>query len=42
VAMSYMAGRLPGVSPDVAHTYRLFSHVGLVVMGPRPRRSCRA
>ncbi|MFN3888234.1 MAG: HDOD domain-containing protein [Aquabacterium sp.] len=37
VAMSYMAGRLPGVSPDVAHTYGLFSHVGLVVMAQSVR-----
>jgi HD-like signal output (HDOD) protein len=32
VAMAYIAGRLPGMSADVAHTYGLFSHVGMPVM----------
>ncbi|WP_236651053.1 HDOD domain-containing protein [Aquabacterium fontiphilum] len=31
-AMSYLAGKLPGVSADLAHTYGLFCHVGLPVM----------
>ena len=31
-AMAYIAGRLPGMSPDVAHTYGLFCHVGTPVM----------
>lgn len=30
--MSFLAGRLPGVSADLAHTYGLFCHVGLPVM----------
>lgn len=30
--MSYLAGKLPGVSADLAHTYGLFCHVGLPVM----------
>lgn len=32
VAMAYIAGCLPGMSADVAHTYGLFSHVGMPVM----------
>jgi HD-like signal output (HDOD) protein len=32
VVMAYMAGKLPGVSSDLAHTYGLFCHVGLPVM----------
>ena len=31
-AMEYIALKLPGMSPDVAHTYGLFCHVGLPVM----------
>ncbi|MBT9598967.1 MAG: HDOD domain-containing protein [Vitreoscilla sp.] len=31
-AMGFLARRLPGVSPDVAHTCGLFSHVGMPVM----------
>lgn len=32
LAMGFMARRLPGMSPDVAHTFGLFCHVGLPVM----------
>jgi HD-like signal output (HDOD) protein len=32
LAMGFLARRLPGVSPDVAHTCGLFSHVGMPVM----------
>jgi HD-like signal output (HDOD) protein len=32
LAMSQLAQRLPGVSPDLAHTYGLFHHVGLPVL----------
>lgn len=32
LAMSFMAGKLPGVSADLAHTYGLFCHVGMAVM----------
>lgn len=32
LTMGYLARRLPGVSPDVAHTCGLFSHVGMPVM----------
>lgn len=32
LVMSFLAGRLPGVSPDLAQTYGLFCHVGLPVM----------
>jgi len=32
IAMSYIACQLPGMSPDVAHTYGLFCHVGMPVM----------
>ena len=31
-AMSHLAERLPGMSPDLAHTYGLFCHVGMPVM----------
>lgn len=31
-AMAFLARRLPGLPPDVAHTCGLFSHVGLPVM----------
>jgi HD-like signal output (HDOD) protein len=31
-AMEYIAHKLPGMSPDLAHTYGLFCHVGLPVM----------
>ncbi len=31
-AMAFIAGKLPGTSPDVAHTYGLFCHVGMPVM----------
>lgn len=31
-AMAFLARRLPGIPPDVAHTCGLFSHVGLPVM----------
>jgi HD-like signal output (HDOD) protein len=31
-AMQYIATRLPGMSPDLAHTYGLFCHVGVPVM----------
>jgi HD-like signal output (HDOD) protein len=30
--MAYIARKLPGMSPDLAHTYGLFCHVGLPVM----------
>jgi HD-like signal output (HDOD) protein len=32
VAMAFMAGKLPGMSADLAHTYGLFCHVGIPVM----------
>ena len=32
VAMGFIAGQLPGMSADVAHTYGLFCHVGVPVM----------
>lgn len=32
VAMGFIARKLPGMSPDVAHTFGLFCHVGLPVM----------
>ncbi|HSI57461.1 MAG TPA: HDOD domain-containing protein [Ideonella sp.] len=32
LAMSFIAGKLPGMSRDLAHTYGLFSHVGMPVM----------
>ncbi|MGE5451345.1 MAG: HDOD domain-containing protein [Acidobacteriota bacterium] len=32
IAMTYLAHRFPGMSPDVAHTFGLFCHVGLPVM----------
>lgn len=32
LAMAYIARKLPGMSPDVAHTFGLFCHVGLPVM----------
>lgn len=32
LAMTFIAGKLPGMSADVAHTYGLFCHVGLAVM----------
>ncbi len=32
IAMTYLAHRFPGMSPDIAHTYGLFCHVGLPVM----------
>lgn len=32
VAMQFMASKLPGMSPDMAHTYGLFCHVGMPVM----------
>ncbi len=32
LAMSHLAERLPGMSPDLAHTYGLFCHVGMPVM----------
>jgi len=31
-ALSFMAGKLPGMSADVAYTYGLFCHVGMAVM----------
>lgn len=31
-AMSFIAHKLPGMSPDIAHTYGLFCHVGMPVM----------
>ena len=31
-AMGFIAQHLPGMSPDVAHTYGLFCHVGMPVM----------
>lgn len=37
LAMSFMAGRLPGVSADLAHTYGLFCHVGMAVMAQSVR-----
>jgi HD-like signal output (HDOD) protein len=32
VAMGHIARQLPGMSPDLAHTYGLFCHVGMPVM----------
>jgi len=32
VAMSFIARHLPGLSPDMAHTYGLFCHVGIPVL----------
>ncbi len=32
LALEFIANKLPGLSPDVAHTYGLFCHVGLPVM----------
>jgi HD-like signal output (HDOD) protein len=32
VALAFIARQLPGMSPDVAHTYGLFCHVGMPVM----------
>jgi HD-like signal output (HDOD) protein len=32
LAMGFIARRLPGMSPDIAHTYGLFCHVGQPVM----------
>jgi len=32
LVMEFIAGNLPGTSPDVAHTYGLFCHVGMPVM----------
>jgi HD-like signal output (HDOD) protein len=32
LAMGFIARRLPGMSPDLAHTYGLFCHVGVPVM----------
>ncbi len=32
LAMSFLAGKFPGMSADVAYTYGLFCHVGLPVM----------
>ena len=32
LAMSFLAGKFPGVSADLAHTYGLFCHVGMPVM----------
>ncbi len=32
LAMSHLAERLPGMSPDLAYTYGLFCHVGMPVM----------
>lgn len=32
LAMAHLAERLPGMSPDLAHTYGLFCHVGMPVM----------
>ncbi|HIV71254.1 MAG TPA: HDOD domain-containing protein [Candidatus Aquabacterium excrementipullorum] len=32
LAMAFIAKKLPGLSPDLAHTYGLFSHVGMPVM----------
>lgn len=32
LAMSFLAGKMPGMSADVAHTYGLFCHVGMPVM----------
>jgi len=37
LAMSFMAGKLPGVSVDLAHTYGLFCHVGMAVMAQSVR-----
>jgi len=32
LAMAFIAKKLPGSSPDLAHTYGLFAHVGMPVM----------
>lgn len=32
IAMTYLAHKFPGMSPDIAHTFGLFCHVGLPVM----------
>ncbi|MCH2242557.1 MAG: HDOD domain-containing protein, partial [Aquabacterium sp.] len=32
LALAFIARKLPGMSPDVAHTFGLFCHVGLPVM----------
>lgn len=32
VAMAFIARQLPGLSPDLAHTYGLFCHVGMPVL----------
>lgn len=32
VAMAFIARQLPGLSPDLAHTYGLFCHVGIPVL----------
>lgn len=32
LAMGFIAGKLPGMSADLAHTYGLFCHVGMPVM----------
>lgn len=32
LAMSFIARQLPGLSPDLAHTYGLFCHVGMPVL----------
>lgn len=32
LAMGFIAGKLPGMSEDLAHTYGLFCHVGMPVM----------
>ncbi len=32
LAMAFIAKKLPGLSPDLAHTYGLFAHVGMPVM----------
>lgn len=32
IAMAYIARQLPGMSPDLAHTFGLFCHVGLPVL----------
>lgn len=31
-ALSYLAQKLPGMSPDIAYTFGLFGHVGMAVM----------
>lgn len=37
LAMAFMAAKLPGVSPDLSHTYGLFCHVGMAVMAQSVR-----